>query len=107
MIIHTLTKSAHAWRCLQDFLEQGEVDLVMRAWIARRVHQLYREIDALGWRVGLVRGQDIFLAQDWGVALDLQATAAIVIGHDAFAENDAFARLEFDHQRHGRLSNPL
>ena len=73
---------------------------MVRARIARRVHQLHRQIDSFGRRVGLIHSQDILLAQDRRVAFDLQAAPPIMIGDDAFAENDAFARLEFDHQRH-------
>ena len=100
MIIHTLTKPAHAWRGLQNIVKQGEVDVVVRSRIARRVHQLHRQINPLRRRVGLIHGQDILLAQDRRVTLDFQPASPIMIGDDAFAENDAFARLEFDHQRH-------
>ena len=45
-------KNAELWRRLDDLLHQRKVNLVVRARVARRVHELNREIDALGRRVG-------------------------------------------------------
>jgi hypothetical protein len=72
----------------------------MRARVARRVHQLNSEVEPLSRRIRLADGDDVLLAQDRHCALDHQACALIVVGDDALADDDAFARFEFDLQRH-------
>ena len=45
--------------------------------VTRRVHQLHRQIDALGRRVGLLRCHDVLLPQNGRHAFDQQARALI------------------------------
>src|SRR5215469_17389354 len=86
-----------------DVSHELEVKIVIGRWIARGVHQLHREIDAFGRRVGSLGRYDVPLAQDWGAALDQQTRALIVIGDDAVAEHHPLARLELDLETHLRL----
>jgi len=100
MIIDCLDERPGAWRCMQNVPHQLEIDLMMRGRIARRVHQLDREIDALCRGVGELGCQDILLAQDRHLAVDQQARALVGIGDHAIADNDALAGLELDFQGH-------
>src|SRR6185436_5216460 len=77
---------------------------MMRARIARRVHQLHRQIDALGRRVGPLGGEDVLLAQDRARSLDHQPGSLIAIGDDGLANQNAFVGLELDLERHGVIS---
>src|SRR5215510_7825344 len=80
-----------AWRSLHQFTHQNEIGLVMQARIARGVHELDGEIDALGRSVSLLGRHDVFFAQYGGLALDKKAGALIAVGDDAIAENKALA----------------
>src|SRR2546427_13048120 len=103
MVIDAFDVRPDAWRRLEDIAHEREIDFVMHARISRRVHQLHGEIDALGWRVCVLDGEDIFLAQDRYVTFDHEPCALVMIGDHAFAEDDSFARLEFDLKRHSTL----
>src|SRR5450759_778143 len=72
----------------------------MQARIARGVHELDAEIDALGRRVGLFRRHDVFFAQDRRLPLDEQSRALIAIGDQAFAEDEPLAGFQFDLEAH-------
>src|SRR4051812_189762 len=72
------------------------------ARFARRVHELDRQVDALGRGVGAPRGHDVFFAQDRRAAVHYKTGALIGIGDDAFPDQDALATLELDPKRHGR-----
>jgi hypothetical protein len=102
LIIDTFDQCLRARRRAQKIAQQREIDFVVRARIARRVHQLDREIDALGRRIGALRGHDVLLAQDRDVTLDDKTGPLIGIGHDAIANQDALVRLELDAECHGR-----
>ena len=78
---------------------------MMSARVARGVHQLNRQVEALGRRVGLPGRQNVLLAQDREFALDHQPRALVVIGDHALADDDAFAGLEFYLEGHGRLDS--
>src|SRR5436853_2897095 len=71
--------------------------------LARRVHELDCEIDALCRCVGAIRGHDVLFAHDGRGTLDQQTRALIVVGHDALADEDAFAGFQFDLERHRPL----
>ena len=76
--------------------------------IRRNVHQLHRQIDELGRRVGGFRRQDVLLAQDRDfVAVDQKPGALIGVGDHAGADDDPFVRLEFDFQSHACSPLPL
>ena len=64
MIIHIFDELRRARRCLNEVAHQREVGSMVRARIARGVHQLHREVEALGRRVRALGRQDILLAQD-------------------------------------------
>src|ERR1700684_212500 len=98
MIIDRFNVRPSARGGAQYIAYQLEIDLVMRGRIARRVHELNGEIDALGRRVGEPRGENILLAQDRDLAVDHQARALIGIGDDALADDDALARLKLNLQ---------
>jgi hypothetical protein len=103
MIIDALDVRPHAWSCVENVAHEREVDVVMGARIFRRVHQLHRQIDALGRRIGALDGEDVLLAKDRDLTFDQEARALVVVGHDALAENDPFAWLELDLERHRPL----
>ena len=50
----------------------------------------------LAGRVGVLGGQDVLLAQDRASPFDQEPGALVGVGDDAFADDDAFARLELD-----------
>src|SRR6476661_4299523 len=107
MIIYTFDQRPHAWRRLQQLAHEGEVDFVVGARVIRRIHELDREIDALCWRIGALRGEDILLAQDRNMALDQEPRALVVIGDDALAEDDPLAGFQLDLERHGPVLGSL
>ncbi len=73
---------------------------MMKTRIAGGIHELDCEIDALCRGIRLRGRHDVFLAQDWCVALDQQASSLIAIGNDAFSKDEAFAGFEFDLEAH-------
>src|SRR5262245_58442290 len=103
MVVDALDVLPLARRRVEDVAHELEIDLVVRARILRRIHQLHRQVDALGRRVGALDGEDVLLAQDRNVALDEEPRALVVVGDHAFAENDALTRLELNLERHGIL----
>src|SRR6266702_2244520 len=103
MIIDTFDQGPGARSGAKGVAHELEIDFVGRARVPRRVHQLDREIDAFGRRVGALRGQDVLLAEDRRAALDQQPGPLVGVGDDAVAEDDALARLELDLQGHGFL----
>ena len=104
MIIDEFDARPHARRRLQDFAQQREIDFVVRARVARRVHQLDREIDALGRRVRPLRRHDVLPAQDRRRAFDQDAGTLAVIGDHGLADEHALAGLELHLQGHDRVS---
>lgn len=103
MIIHRFDKRPHAGSGGEDVRDQREIDVVMGARVARGIHQLEREIDARGGRIGPVGGHDVLLAQDWRGAVDQEAGALLLIGDDGFANDDPLAGLEFHLEGHRML----
>ena len=88
-------------RCsLHEFAHQYEIGFVVQARIAGGVHQLDSEIDAFGWRIGLLGGHDVFFAQDRGVALDQEPRALTAVGDEAIAKNEALAGLQLNFETH-------
>src|SRR5262249_7953569 len=75
---------------------QREIQVVVTTRIARRIHQLDGEIDALGGRVGAIGGHDVPLAQNGDATLDKQARALVVVGDHALANDDPLSALELD-----------
>ena len=102
MIIDNFDVRPGAGCCLHDVADQREIGVVVRARVARRVHELDREIDALGGCIGPLQRHDVFFPQDRRRSLDDEARALIAVGDHAFADQDLLVRLEFDFQRHGR-----
>jgi hypothetical protein len=103
MIIDALDVRPHARRGPENVAHEREIDVVVGARIFRRVHQLHRQIDALGRRIGALDGEDVLLAKDRDLTFDQETGALVVVGDDALAENDPFARLELDLERHRPL----
>jgi hypothetical protein len=103
MIIDTFNCRPGARRGLHHVANELEIDVVMRSRVLGEIHQLDREIDALGGRVGGARRQDVFFPQDGDLALDQKPRALIGVGDDAVAQDDAFARLQLDFQGHDGL----
>ena len=93
MIIDGLDLRPSAGCGLHHIADQREIDLVIGARIARRVHELNRQIDSLARRIGLFGRHDVFFAQHRRAALDQQTSALIVVCDDAFADDDTLAGL--------------
>ncbi len=83
-----------------DSAPRAHKPAAVRGRIARRVHQLDGEIDALGRRVRLLRRHNVFFAQDRRMALDQQPRALVAIGDQTVAEDEAFAGFELDLEAH-------
>src|SRR5262245_53156980 len=69
--------------------------------VVGQIHELDRDVDLLTGRVGVVRQQDVALAQDRLVALDGKTRALVVVGDERVDGDDALARLELDLECHG------
>src|SRR5580704_15060981 len=103
MIIYTFDCRPCTWRRVHQVTHELEIDVVMRLRIPGEIHELHREIDAFGRRVGTLLGENVLLAQDGRPAIDEQARALVRVGDDTLADDEAFTRLELDFERHGRL----
>src|SRR5712664_628167 len=101
MIIDSLDERPRTWRGTQNISDQFKINLMMRGRIARYVHELHREIDALRRAVGGLCGEDILFAKDRCLAVDHQARALVCVGDHAFTDDDALTGLELYLQRHG------
>lgn len=93
MIIDIFDVRPHARCGLDDVADEREIDVVVRARIARNVHELNRQVDPLCRSVGAVRGHNVFFAQDRRASVDQEVGALIVIGQHAFADQDFLAGL--------------
>ena len=105
-LIDILNQRPRARRCRHEIAHQRKIRWVMHARIVRRVHELYREIDALGRRVRLARSHDVLLAKDRNAPIHQKPRALIGIGDDAIPDQDTLTGFEFDPQRHWALSAP-
>ena len=70
MIIDSFDERPGARGSLNDVADKREIDLVMGARIARRVHELNRQVDSLARRIGLLGGHNVFFAQHRRRAVD-------------------------------------
>src|SRR6185503_9804948 len=100
VVAHRPDMRPGAWRRLHQFAQQREIGVMMRARIARGVHELDREIDAFGRGVGLRRRHDVLLAQDRRVAVDQKPRALAPVGDDRITDDQALTRLELDLEAH-------
>ena len=65
---------------------------------------MHGQIDPLGRRVRGFGRQDVLFAQNRRIALDEETGALIVVGDDGFTDDDPFAGLQFDLERHVEIS---
>ena len=86
-----------AARCSgEQILDEIKVERLIFRDVIFEIHHLDAKIDSLDRRIGCRGGQDVFLAQDRGIALDKKTSPLIRIGDQALADNDAFKGLQLD-----------